>query len=370
MSSAAIRTVLTGFALASSWTWCIGMFLPVLLGRMFGWPGILAFAIPNVLGCALFGFLRTRAQSQRETRDHALFMAIFSAATVAYQVFFVGWIVTPTLTATSTSTTSFGATIMLCGGFLAAAFALALLPRAWLWLLAAFAFPLSVLTFAFLPWESMHSISASGEWSTMQLAFVLPTIVFGFALSPNLDLTFHRARQTAVNPAFPAEFAVFGVCFASMLLLTTSYLASPRGLTSPAVQVHIVMQLVVTSALHLNELRSALIAPIMRVALTIAAAVLGLATALWLPSESTYLRYLGLYGLLFPAYALLALRCAGRPTRSSLIALLISVAVVVPILDHSFTDAPAVWAPLAVVLPVLAALGFARKRADTLRATA
>ena len=149
MSSAAIRTVLTGFALASSWTWCIGMFLPVLLGRMFGWPGILAFAIPNVLGCALFGFLRTRAQSQRETRDHALFMAIFSAATVAYQVFFVGWIVTPTLTATSTSTTSFGATIMLCGGFLAAAFALALLPRAWLWLLAAFAFPLSALRNSF-----------------------------------------------------------------------------------------------------------------------------------------------------------------------------------------------------------------------------
>ncbi len=351
------------------------MFLPILLGRMFGWPGIVAFAIPNVLGCALFGFLRTRAQSQRETRDHALAMAVFSAVTVAYQVFFVGWIVTPTMTAartisvTSANAAPIGATILLCGGFIAAACALALLPRAWLWLLAALAFPLSLLTFAFLPYDSMHSIATTGEWSGAQLMYVLPTIVFGFALSPNLDLTFHRARQTATNPAFPAEFAVFGVCFASMLLLTTAYLASPRGLTIPAVQFHIVMQLIVTSALHLNELRSAHIAPLMRVVLAVAAFVLGLACALWLPSESTYLRFLGMYGLLFPAYALLAWRCGGRPTRNALVALLISVAIVVPILDRSFTDAPAMWAPLAVLLPVLAVFGFARKATDTSRSS-
>ena len=38
-----------GIYLSCSWTWCIGMYLPVILLRDFGWPWLLAFAIPNVL---------------------------------------------------------------------------------------------------------------------------------------------------------------------------------------------------------------------------------------------------------------------------------------------------------------------------------
>ncbi|MFN9077715.1 MAG: hypothetical protein ACK5WX_09870, partial [bacterium] len=56
-----VQTVLSGLALATSWTWCIGMFAPIVIGQMFGWPGILAFAVPNILGCALFGYVRSRA---------------------------------------------------------------------------------------------------------------------------------------------------------------------------------------------------------------------------------------------------------------------------------------------------------------------
>ena len=44
-----MATVAWGLFCSNSWTWCIGMYLPVILLRSFGWPGFLAFVIPNVL---------------------------------------------------------------------------------------------------------------------------------------------------------------------------------------------------------------------------------------------------------------------------------------------------------------------------------
>jgi hypothetical protein len=354
------RTVAAGFALATSWTWCIGMFAPVLLARMFGWPGIVAFAVPNVLGCALFGYLRSRERSVLETRDHALAMAVFSAATVAYQVYFVGWIGGPML-AESMRSDLHGATALLAGGLFAAALALSFVPRRALWAIASLAFLTSLATFAFLPWGRMNALPASGEWSAAQLGFVLPTIVFGFALSPNLDLTFHRARQEAPEGARPHAFGVFGIAFASMLVLTTCYAMSPQGLMNPAVRAHILTQLVLTSALHLSELRAVGLAPSLRTALALGAGALGLGAALAAPSEATYMRFLGLYGLLFPAYAALALRTVGRPSLKALVALGLAMAAVVPVLDASFTDEPVWSAPVAVVLPLLAIVLFARR---------
>jgi hypothetical protein len=51
-----VQTVLSGLALATSWTWCIGMFAPIVIGQMYGWPGILAFAVPNIFGGMLLGY--------------------------------------------------------------------------------------------------------------------------------------------------------------------------------------------------------------------------------------------------------------------------------------------------------------------------
>ena len=44
-----------GLFCACSWTWCIGMFLPVILIRDLGGAGFLAFAIPNLFGFGLAG---------------------------------------------------------------------------------------------------------------------------------------------------------------------------------------------------------------------------------------------------------------------------------------------------------------------------
>ena len=38
--------------LGASWTWCIGMFLPVLLVREYGAWAWVVFAVPNVISCA------------------------------------------------------------------------------------------------------------------------------------------------------------------------------------------------------------------------------------------------------------------------------------------------------------------------------
>jgi hypothetical protein len=330
-----VQTVLSGLALATSWTWCIGMFAPIVIGQMFGWPGILAFAVPNILGCALFGYFRSRARSLAETRDHGFAMACFSAATVAYQLFFVGWLGAPHL------------------------------PRPALWSLAALGFVASLATFAFLPWDKMNPLPATGEFTLKQLGFVVPTIVFGFMLSPNLDLTFHRARQEVPEGKRPTNFLVFGLGFATMLLLTVCYLKSPQGLTNPAVRAHILLQLVLTSALHISEIRGTLLGGRTRAILIFSAIVVGLCAALFAPSKDTDLRFLGLYGLVFPAYAALALKTVGRPSLWTLLGLGVVVAAVVPIIDDAFLNGPGLSAPLAVILPLAAVALFARRPKST-----
>ncbi len=42
--------------LACSWTWVIGMYLPMVLLERYGWWGYVIFAVPNVLGVMLFGW--------------------------------------------------------------------------------------------------------------------------------------------------------------------------------------------------------------------------------------------------------------------------------------------------------------------------
>src|SRR4051794_35329380 len=73
--------------LACSWTWCIGLFLPVLLVRDFGVRGWVTFAIPNVVGAAMFGWIvRDGDASRRLVEKHRLACEIFSAVTIAYQL--------------------------------------------------------------------------------------------------------------------------------------------------------------------------------------------------------------------------------------------------------------------------------------------
>ncbi len=79
--------------LAASWTWCIGMFLPVLLVRDFGVMGWVVFAVPNCLGAALMGVMLSRPGAvERVLNEHALAVRVFSFVTTAFQWFFAAWL--------------------------------------------------------------------------------------------------------------------------------------------------------------------------------------------------------------------------------------------------------------------------------------
>ena len=58
----ALKTVGWGLYLASSWTWCIGMFLPIILLERYGWQGFFMFAIPTIVSSRVLG---TAARADR-----------------------------------------------------------------------------------------------------------------------------------------------------------------------------------------------------------------------------------------------------------------------------------------------------------------
>src|SRR5438445_473687 len=78
--------------LGVSWTWCIGMFLPVILLREFGLGGWVVFAVPNVIGAAAMGWvIRDRASSRRMIHEHRLACLVFSLVTILFQLYFAMW---------------------------------------------------------------------------------------------------------------------------------------------------------------------------------------------------------------------------------------------------------------------------------------
>src|SRR4051812_34962605 len=75
--------------LAMSWTWCIGMFLPVLLVRDYGVWGWVVFVVPNVVGAAAMGWIISDDEhSHLVVTSHRLAAVAFSFITSSFQVFF------------------------------------------------------------------------------------------------------------------------------------------------------------------------------------------------------------------------------------------------------------------------------------------
>src|SRR5215217_5563964 len=74
--------------LGMSWTWCIGMFLPVLLTRDFGGFSWFVFAAPNVVGAAAMGWVLKDGTSEVISDAHRYALMMFSLVTTTFQVFF------------------------------------------------------------------------------------------------------------------------------------------------------------------------------------------------------------------------------------------------------------------------------------------
>jgi hypothetical protein len=323
VQSAPRSPLLWGLYCACSWTWCIGLYLPVLLIDRFGWGGFIAFAVPNALGCAAMAFVvRTRPASEAIVAAHGRMMAAFSLVIVAYHLFFSVWLLDqllPDFTLAWWAPLSVGVIVYLLG--LVFAF---LSDRDWL-AIALVTYAISLTAMAAIGFAALDRIPA-GSVAIERLPWLVPTIAFGFLLCPYLDLTFHRAVQRSARPRI--SFAIFGVAFALMLLLTVLLWFNGgiwgRRIAATLALGHLFAQMIFTVGVHLREVRLSralpdddrralvLLLPALAIAaLPVARLMIDPATA----GEWTYLAFLGCYGLLFPAYVLVAM-ASRRPLRT------------------------------------------------------
>ncbi len=339
------------------------MYLPFIMLRLWGWPGFLAFMVPNVLGCAAFGFVLDRDRSRALVERLGWTCSLFSAITIAYQAWFAGWAAQAFVVADPAMRTVVATGVPIA--LLVAGLALAARGDAF-WRMAGTVATIASPLVLLLPGglaagaealsatsDAAVAASAGASHATiepllgrMPLAFALPTIVAGFLASPFFDLTFHRAVQQAPQPR--VAFATFGLTFAAMLMMIATFFDAATGAPriGPAIVALWALQLLFTVAVHLRELLAA--APSIRitgrpVAALVAAAVLlatpaftftlgpslpeghaplaGGATTALLPGEPLYMTFLGAYGLLFPVLLILESRGAPRTATLGVLAL-------------------------------------------------
>ncbi|MGE3108712.1 MAG: hypothetical protein AB7G11_05995 [Phycisphaerales bacterium] len=383
--------------LACSWTWCIGMFLPVLLVRDYGIWGFIVFAVPNVLGAAAMGWvLRSRRSADLIVSHHRWAVRRFSWVTIAFHLFFLGWIVTIiapdywNVVWRQSDMALFVGAIALGIALMVVLVALRRLAAA-AWLVWAASIILGVLVLRAGAWDQLVASRQSSIFRSFRpeaLMFLAPAVVFGFALCPYLDATFLLTRRS-LDPRhsrFAFSFG-FGALFAVMILLTLGYSAAmipttsvvPIGGLAPAMFAallpHLILQSAFTIAVHLHAVpRSQARVP--RAALIAGAIILGLGliAAGTLASDHNYKNrllgeviyrlFMSFYGLVFPAYVWICMiptRGAagevhrgldGAEGRVKIIAWLASVAIAAPAYWMGFIERQTVWlAPgLLVVL--------------------
>lgn len=396
-----LRTLGFGMYLASSWTWCIGMFLPLLLLRDYGIASFVAFAIPNVAGAAAMGWvLRSREQADGFVRAHRRAARGFSIITILFHVFFVAWLVKSTTWAApmlETPTLAAGLGVGVAAALLLLGWLVSRVPMGGVLVLAALAWLGSLVLGLSLPRPSTEFLNAHAA-TQPGLLFLAPVMAFGFALCPYLDLTFLRARRSLEVRQSRVAFTIgFGVFFAVMIALTLHYseliLGAKFGAFPLALAAHIVLQAVFTVGVHLRELmrsddataagdaagtssRGAAAAKFVVAALGLGvASVLAppqdLRSVVWPPTlmpscENVYRVFMSFYALVFPAYVLLVVlaRPAGAgwttpPSRALVVRWLIVTALASPFFALGVFARAEVWyVPGLVVL----ALAFAWTR--------
>ena len=356
--------------LGCSWTWCIGMFLPVLLVRELGLIGWIVFAIPNVIGAAAMGFvLRSLDSSRRIVEAHGPACRAFSGVTIAFHVFFVLWFV-PRLVGLPAAAAAFA----LVGIYL-----LMTLHRARADFLAgAIVLLLSLGMFALFVTRGPVRIPLTGSHPTVDAAFLAPACLLGFALCPYLDLTFHRAREALTDPksARIAFSLGFGVVFFSMIVFSLCYAAALSPLVAPdwrqhlrpafgwIIAVHMILQAAFTLAIHARSLAEARIRPggiftlLILAQLAIFAALAAPLLPWWFdldPGELVYRLFMSFYGLVFPAYVWICMLSGrGGLRAASARALILALAASAPCFWLGFIADRMIWLVPGVLAVVLA----------------
>lgn len=255
--------------LGMSWTWLIGMMLPVYLTRDFGWAGWVVFAVPNVLGAMAVGFLfRGREQSEAFEFRHSGAMRWFSIYTMVFHLAIAGMLFgrlmhgAPELDAALAMLLAVGlmAGVLLVavghsrrddGESVAAAWVtLAISLGAFVWLAVRRAMGEPTLAI-----PSMEDAS----FGMGALALAAPAIVLGFLACPHLDLTIHRVKRCVPEERGRLAFGLgFGVFFLLMIVLTLLYAGAMHvgggGMLPLVLFVHFGAQAAFTVGMHWREL--------------------------------------------------------------------------------------------------------------------
>jgi predicted membrane channel-forming protein YqfA (hemolysin III family) len=189
------------------------------------------------------------------------------------------------------------------------AWLLAMLPKkVWPWL-GSLAFIGSIVVLGSTVTAGIDNPTWTGTRPPIGALWLTPIFAFGFLLCPWLDAPFHRVLQESNDRR---TFWVVGTAFAIMLLVTASYWTLRPKLLAVAVLCHLLVQCTFTMAANLRELSPvgivggkagvALLFPLAIPLLPWLAA--RVSSNAWDGVQHTYLRYLALYGVVFPAIVL------------------------------------------------------------------
>jgi hypothetical protein len=307
--------------LACSWTWCIGMFLAVVLLRDFGIWGFLVLAVPIVVGAAALGWVvPSRERALSLLARHRLAIACFSSVTIAFHVYWLAWI-------GSWAPGALGLGRPIVAGVLAVAgLGLFLFNTVSRRALVAAAVPLWILSAVLLSQTVLPGRvgpSAPPAADERGLLWLAPVMIFGFALCPYLVGTFLTARAALAPGRAKAAFGLgFGVLFLAMIVGTVLYapLLDPTlggAVAAPwigaALLVHMLLQAAYTVSVHrrmstLSALHPAGLCALLLVAAFGAVLASGPVFHAGLTAgEVGYRAFLGFYGLIFPAYVWLVM---------------------------------------------------------------
>jgi hypothetical protein len=382
------------------------MFLPVLLVRDYGIWGLVVFGVPNVVGAGAMGWVLKNGASERIVERHRGACVAFSLITIAFQRFFLAWLPLNLLDRLETTGHDEGGFSVL-GWFLAAT-CLALIGLGAIVHKGAMR-AVGFLVLAISVWAGVILLRGAGlqAWKTPGasalvglhadgLVWLAPVCIFGFALCPYLDLTFHRARQSLSAAGARGAFSLgFGVFFLAMILITLLVAPLVLGLLGmiPAsayrwipvwpLFAHLILQLVYTIIVHAVEVMRARRAWIAAFAV---AGLVGLAmlarelgSAEWrgmLAGEVIYRCFMSFYGLVFPAYVWLCMiptrdghsGIEGAAGRRKLAVLGVACALAAPCYWMGFIERAEWWLAPGLGVVLLARLvvrGKPRPAADT-----
>jgi hypothetical protein len=371
--------------LGVSWTWCIGMFLPVLLLRDLGTPAFFVFAIPNILGAAAMGWiLKDAGQSHRITHHHESACVWFSLITILFHAFFAAWIIRRITGPMA------GVSIAVVFWFLWMIFRA--VPGGAIWA-AIMTFVISLGSFGLLlahgllPKVAQPLLGAITTGRPIDAIWLAPVCLLGFGLCPYLDLTFHHAFQSMSKRNAIIAFAIgFVVIFGAMLAFTFCYsgwLASPfehprYPMLIDLLGAHLIVQTCFTVAAHVEriapEVRKLTVQQVL--AFTTAFVVVVLAGSLdrgphrlYFPyhglgvGEFTYRVFMVFYGLVFPAYVWLQV----IPGKSDSANRWLAAAVIlgVPMYWMGFIERKMIWLVPGVAVVLLARLAIRRQARPT-----